>query len=273
MLPATPIISLGKPLIELGTLDSTNIYAMRQIQEQLAVSGSCYRADFQTSGKGQQTKVWESEKGENILCSYVLSLQELKKWIPNPKSASTQDQFGLQIAVSLGLSDFFDLHSMEETTIKWPNDLYWRDRKAGGILIENTFRGAEWNWSVIGIGVNINQTHFGDSLLHPVSLKQITGKSWDIREMTNQLSKSIDGRLNDWLKGEEEKNRDAYHSRLYKLGEKVKFKNGAIQFEGIVKGVNKNGQLIVDKGVEEAYDFGKLLWETEKKNTSNEYGN
>ena len=79
MSPATPIITLGAPLIELSSIDSTNIYAISQIKQQMAVTGSCYRAQYQTQGKGQQGRVWTSEKGENLLCSYVLSLNDIQK--------------------------------------------------------------------------------------------------------------------------------------------------------------------------------------------------
>ena len=201
MLPATPIILLGAPLIELSSVDSTNIYAMKQIQEQIAVSGSCYRTDFQTHGKGQHGRVWESSKGENLLCSYVLELKTLKmeqNWGP-------KDQIGLSAAVALGAQAFFAAFAGDETRIKKPNDIYWRDRKAGGILIENILRGESWTWTVIGIGFNMNQTKFSSDAPNPVSLKQITGKQWEISSMQKSLTKALDHSIGLWLeKGEEE---------------------------------------------------------------------
>ena len=201
MLPATPIILLGAPLIELSSVDSTNIYAMKQIQEQIAVSGSCYRTDFQTHGKGQHGRVWESSKGENLLCSYVLELKTLKmeqNW--GPKA-----QIGLSAAVALGAQAFFAAFAGDETRIKKPNDIYWRDRKAGGILIENILRGESWTWTVIGIGFNMNQTKFSSDAPNPVSLKQITGKQWEISSMQKSLTKALDHSIGLWLeKGEEE---------------------------------------------------------------------
>jgi BirA family transcriptional regulator, biotin operon repressor / biotin---[acetyl-CoA-carboxylase] ligase len=201
LLPATPIILLGAPLIELSSVDSTNIYAMKQIQEQIAVSGSCYRTDFQTHGKGQHGRVWESSKGENLLCSYVLELKTLKmeqNWGP-------MDQIGLSAAVALGAQAFFASFAGDETRIKKPNDIYWRDRKAGGILIENILRGESWTWTVIGIGFNMNQTKFSSDAPNPVSLKQITGKQWEISSMQKSLTKALDHSIGLWLeKGEEE---------------------------------------------------------------------
>ena len=260
MLPATPIITLGDPLIELSCIDSTNIYAISQIMEDKAVSGSCYRADFQTHGKGQQGKVWSSEKGENLLCSYVMSLNNINNGQETDKNPSSVVQFGLSVAVSLGVSDLFSSIAGEETKIKWPNDLYWRDRKAGGILIENKIRGQAWTWSVIGIGININQPQFDSEIGFPVSLKQITGKSFDLKLLLTDLSVCLTTRINEWLNGGFEKMLVEYNDRLFKKGEMVKFKTNQIHFIGKVKGVNKLGQLIIEKETEQTYNFGEISW-------------
>ena len=213
MLPATPIILLGAPLIELSNVDSTNIYAMKQIQEQMAVSGSCYRTDFQTHGKGQHGRVWESSKGENLLCSYVLELKTLKmeqNWGP-------KEQIGLSAAVALGAQAFFKTFAGDETRIKKPNDIYWRDRKAGGILIENILRGESWTWAVIGIGFNINQTKFSSDAPNPVSLKQITGKQWEILSMQKSLTKALDHSIGLWLENGEVETLKAFEKQIIEI--------------------------------------------------------
>ena len=200
MLPATPIITLGAPLIELPSIDSTNIYAMEQIKAGKAISGSCYNTPFQTHGKGQHGRVWESEKGQNLLCSYVLELKSLnpsKNWGP-------EDQKGLSAAVAIGAKAFFGAHAGDETLIKLPNDIYWRDRKAGGILIENSLRGSEWTWAVIGIGFNINQTSFSPDAPNPVSLRQITGRQWEIARLQTELSEALTRSIQDWIQVGEE---------------------------------------------------------------------
>ena len=200
MLPATPIITIGAPLIELPSIDSTNIYAMEQIKAGRAISGSCYNTPFQTHGKGQHGRVWESEKGQNLLCSYVLELKSLnpaKNWGP-------EDQKGLSAAVAIGAKAFFGANAGDETLIKLPNDIYWRDRKAGGILIENSLRGTDWTWAVIGIGFNINQTSFSPDAPNPVSLRQITGRQWEIARLQTELSKALTKSIQAWiLVGEE----------------------------------------------------------------------
>jgi len=200
LLPATPIITLGAPLIELPSIDSTNIYAMEQIKAGKAISGSCYNTPFQTHGKGQHGRVWESEKGQNLLCSYVLELKSLnpsKNWGP-------EDQKGLSAAVAIGAKAFFGAHAGDETLIKLPNDIFWRDRKAGGILIENSLRGTEWTWAVIGIGFNINQTSFSPDAPNPVSLRQITGRQWEIARLQTELSEALTISIQDWIQVGEE---------------------------------------------------------------------
>jgi len=198
--PATPNILLGAPFIELSTIDSTNIYAMDQIKLGLAKSGSCYTADFQTNGKGQHGRVWESSKGQNLLCSYILelnTLDALKNWTPT-------DQIGFSAAIALGARAFFAAFAGSETKIKKPNDIYFSDRKAGGILVENLVRGKEWTWTVIGIGMNINQSSFSSAAVNsvssnPISLQEITNKIWDLKQMQQHLSEALTNAIQNWL--------------------------------------------------------------------------
>jgi BirA family biotin operon repressor/biotin-[acetyl-CoA-carboxylase] ligase len=178
---------------------------MAQIKAGLAKSGSCYIADFQTNGKGQHGRVWESTKGQNLLCSYILelnTLDALKNWTP-------ADQIGFSAAIALGARAFFAAFAGSETKIKKPNDIYFSDRKAGGILIENLVRGQEWTWAVIGIGMNINQTEFSPEALNsvssnPISLQEITNQSWDIKKMQEHLSDALNDAIHDWLQFGEE---------------------------------------------------------------------
>jgi BirA family biotin operon repressor/biotin-[acetyl-CoA-carboxylase] ligase len=178
---------------------------MAQIKAGLAKSGSCYTADFQTNGKGQHGRVWESSKGQNLLCSYILelnTLDALKKWTP-------ADQIGFSAAIALGARAFFAAFAGSETKIKKPNDIYFSDRKAGGILIENLLKGTEWTWAVVGIGININQTVFSPEALNsvssnPISLQEITNQSWDVKKMQQHLSEALNDAIHDWLQFGEE---------------------------------------------------------------------
>ena len=221
MLPATPNILLGEPLIELTTIPSTNIYAMDQVHQGLAISGSCYTADFQTNGKGQHGRVWESEKGQNLLSSYVLELKQLKTgkiWTP-------ADQIGFSAAIALGARAFFASFAGAETKIKKPNDIYHRDRKAGGILIENLVRGKEWTWAVIGIGMNINQGSFSSAsanhiAANPISLQEITNQNWDLKKMQKHLSEALTTSIKNWLMEGDEKTIQALNALCIEINDK-----------------------------------------------------
>ena len=221
MLPATPNILLGEPLIELTTIPSTNIYAMDQVHQGLAISGSCYTADFQTDGKGQHGRVWESEKGQNLLSSYVLELKQLKTgkiWTP-------ADQIGFSAAIALGARAFFASFAGAETKIKKPNDIYHRDRKAGGILIENLVRGKEWTWTIIGIGMNINQGSFSSAsanhiAANPISLQEITNQTWDLKKMQKHLSEALTTSIKNWLMQGDEKTIQALNTLCIEINDK-----------------------------------------------------
>jgi BirA family biotin operon repressor/biotin-[acetyl-CoA-carboxylase] ligase len=220
LLPATPNILLGEPLIELTTIPSTNIYAMDQVYQGLAISGSCYTADFQTNGKGQHGRVWESEKGQNLLSSYVLELKQLKTgkiWTP-------ADQIGFSAAIALGARAFFASFAGVETKIKKPNDIYHRDRKAGGILIENLVRGKDWTWTVIGIGMNINQASFSSATVNrvssnPISLQEITNKNWDVKQMQKHLSEALTTSIQNWLTEGDEKTNEALNALCIEIND------------------------------------------------------
>ncbi len=221
MLPATPNILLGEPLIELTTIPSTNIYAMDQVHQGLAISGSCYTADFQTAGKGQHGRVWESEKGQNLLSSYVLELKQLKTgkiWTP-------ADQIGFSAAIALGARAFFASFAGAETKIKKPNDIYYRDRKAGGILIENLIRGKDWTWTIIGIGMNINQGSFSSAAVNqiaanPISLQEITNQIWDLKKMQKHLSEALTNSIQNWLMQGDEKTIEALNDVCIEINDK-----------------------------------------------------
>lgn len=232
----------------LDTVDSTNIYAMKQIHAAMATHGMAWFAREQTAGKGQRGKSWKSEKDKNITLSLVLE----------PGRLQYTNQFQLSAAVALACFEFFSNYAGDETKIKWPNDLYWRDRKAGGILIENIVQGKNWKWAVVGIGININQTMYNTAIKKPVSLKQITGKNFDVIE----LAKILHGLLMKYVNELKEDNSiiTAYNEHLYKLNHLVTLKKGNEIFETVIKEVSATGQLVTVDARERQFDFGEVEW-------------
>lgn len=232
----------------LDTVDSTNIYAMKQIHAAMATHGMAWFAREQTAGKGQRGKSWKSEKDKNIALSLVVE----------PGRMQFNNQFQVSAAVALACFDFFSSYAGDETKIKWPNDLYWRDRKAGGILIENVVQGKNWKWAVVGIGININQTKYTTAIKNPVSLKQITGKDFDVIE----LAKILHGLLMKYITGlkKDDSIITAYNEHLYKLNHLVTLKKGNEIFDTVIKEVTATGRLVTVDAVERQFDFGEVEW-------------
>jgi BirA family biotin operon repressor/biotin-[acetyl-CoA-carboxylase] ligase len=162
--------------------------------------------------------------------------------------------------VALACHDLFSKYAGDETFVKWPNDIYWRDRKAGGILIENQVRGSNWQAAVVGIGINLNQTVFSPGLKNPVSLKQITGKDFDTVTVAKELCVFLEKRYGQLKNGAFEKLLTDYNERLFKRGEKVRLKKGAVGFECVIDRVSANGELEVIGGLQDSYRFGEIEW-------------
>jgi BirA family transcriptional regulator, biotin operon repressor / biotin---[acetyl-CoA-carboxylase] ligase len=267
-LPQQPALNpLGLPFIDLQSVDSTNNYALERVHAGLALHGEAFFAHEQWAGKGQRGKTWAAEKKANIILSVVIK--------PHPLQVS--QQFQLSACISVAVREFFAYYAGEQVKIKWPNDLYWQDRKAGGILIENVIgpekmadnpdhpsgtqeSSSAWQWAVIGIGININQWEFTTDIRNPVSLKQITGQEYDVAQLARQLCRLLDRRYYEMVRKGPSAAFKEYSKHLYKKNEKVKLKKDNRVFETIIKDVSSSGQLIVEHAIEERFDVGQVEW-------------
>jgi BirA family biotin operon repressor/biotin-[acetyl-CoA-carboxylase] ligase len=244
-------LPIGHSFIELESVDSTNNYAMAQASAGLASHGTLFFAYDQWAGKGQRGKVWTSIPGENIILSAVLQPVPLPVTQPFPLSA----------CVALACRDFFSRYGGgEQTTIKWPNDLYWRDRKAGGILIESSLSGNQWALAVAGMGININQVQFPGTVRNPVSLRQITGQVFDVLKLARELGECLDRRYRTLESGEEAPLVEEYNNHLYKRGQSIRLKKGTAVFETVVEGVSAQGELLTRDVLERRFQFGEVEW-------------
>ena len=241
---------IGQPFVELSETDSTNIYAMNHIQHNMATHGSVFFAHRQWAGKGQHGKNWVTEAGQNMIMSAIIDPQPLLQG----------QQFRLSVVIAMACYDFFSRYAGDETSIKWPNDIYWRDRKAGGILIENQLRGQKWQWAVAGIGMNINQVLFDASLTNPVSLKQITGKTFNPVQLSKELCKQIDFRFSQLYHEPFESLLHDYNEALFKKGEIIQLKKANSRFSCRLLCVNEKGELLVEDGPSDRFQFGEISW-------------
>jgi len=253
--------AIGLPFIELQSVDSTNNYARSLLHEGLAQHGTTIFTHDQWAGKGQRGKVWATEKGANIILSMLVK----------PEPLQLIQQFELSVCLSVALHEFFMNYAGENTKIKWPNDLYWQDRKAAGILVESIVGSqvsgvsinsnvAQWEWTIVGIGININQTIFPSGLLNPVSLKQITGKSFDVIVLAKEFCVIFNKYFLELITDGFGNIFSHYLHHLYKKNEIVKLKKGNRAFEAMIKTVSPSGQLVVQHGVEEEFNFGEIEW-------------
>jgi BirA family biotin operon repressor/biotin-[acetyl-CoA-carboxylase] ligase len=249
----TPI---GLTFTELTEVDSTNIYAMNQVKTNLAGHGAAYLAQKQWAGKGQMGKVWEAETGQNILLSVVLDPKKLVF------DGLELEPHVVSMLVSVGCFNFFVAYAGDETSIKWPNDIYWRDRKAAGILIENSFRGPIWQWSIAGMGVNINQTEFGTGLTKAVSLKQITGKTFQVSALAKDLCSHVEAALQLVVDKGPDTLLALYNNVLYKKGERVHLEIEGQKITATISRVLSNGHLEIEteNGSKQSYALGAIKW-------------
>ncbi len=263
-MPELKSSATGPFFIELQQVDSTNNYALEllsgktapklPLRQEMLAHGTAIFAHEQSSGKGQYGRSWASGRGESILMSILVDTGKIR----------FSDQFHLSVCAAVSLFDFFSGYAGAGISIKWPNDLYAGNKKAGGILIENLVKQkngqAEWPWSVAGFGININQQKFPDHLPGAVSLRQITGKDHDIIHMAKELQGIFLDNIEILMSDGFEKLYGRYLLHLYQLNKKVRLKKGNRVFEAHIKTVLPSGKLLVQHAIEEEFSVGEIDW-------------
>jgi BirA family biotin operon repressor/biotin-[acetyl-CoA-carboxylase] ligase len=223
---------------------------MQKVQEGLVGHGYAVFTHEQTAGRGQRGKSWHTNTGENIALSVLL----------NTAHWPLHQQFYLSALVAVAVRDFFASMAGSSVSIKWPNDIYCQDKKAGGILIENSIRGQEWKWAIVGIGLNINQSQFPEHLPNAISLQQITARQFDVVSLAKQLCNTLQ---QFWEKAQAEGFTSfikQYNQHLFKLHQAVRFKKDNTSFTCTIKGVNEQGDLLVEGGLYSYFSFGEVEW-------------
>lgn len=182
----------------LKEVDSTNSYLMREAENLEAPL--MVIAQSQTAGRGQRGNSWESEPGKNLTFSVLY----------RPNSFPAISQFSISEATAFAVVDFLALHGID-AKVKWANDIYVGDRKICGILIQHSLMGSEIAYSVLGIGINVNQTEFLSDAPNPVSMKQLTGTNYDLDQLARQVADCIEARLEKIYR---EEDRNALHEEF-----------------------------------------------------------
>jgi len=205
---------------------------------------------YQSSGYGQIGNKWESEDGKNLLFSTTL----------HPEGVKPSEQFFISEAIAIAVAESLDKY-ISEVVVKWPNDIYWRDKKIAGILIENNLSSATIKDCVIGVGLNVNQEVFYSDAPNPVSLYNITKKKFDIKTILEEIISNFKRLYSEGLS-----NRDALHTkyieRLYRYKKDACYLDAAGTFYGKISFVEADGHLnILDtNGNNRRYAFKEVSY-------------
>ena len=264
--------------VHLEKIDSTNAYLQR-IQTETDIRNWVVSADEQTAGKGMGSNGWESEVGKNLTFSLALDMGLLP----------AERQFMLSKAVPLGIIEVLDVllsnasegmsyrgllsvdtlppsvgrYDMDgrasastpsRLSIKWPNDIYYESHKLAGILINSTIKANRMDVSIIGIGLNVNQMKFKDWPTHPTSLKQITGKKYDLQPLMEQIVESIYNKV-EILKADPTDIERDYLKRLFRYRTWADYEVGGKVLRLFMTGIDAFGRLMMIDEENNSYCF------------------
>ena len=235
-------------MIELNEVDSTNLY-LRHFHPVGEQKMTVVIANHQTAGRGCGTNTWESESGKNLLLSILV----------HPIMVPVAKQFLLSMAGALAIKEVLDEYT-EHITLKWPNDVYWKDKKICGTLIETTLGGGRMKDCIYGIGLNVNQQTFLSDAPNPVSLCQIIGKEVDLKTLLHQLLDSFCKYYQMIEMGQYDSISGLYHVALYRAHGFFHFRDADGEFDGSIIEVEDTGRLIMrDKaGLIREYAFKEV---------------
>lgn len=225
---------IGKNFIILEECDSTNSYALDVLTSSNIAEGTIIYTNNQFSGKGQQGNKWVSEPNKNLTFSMILM----------PKCLKPTQQFYLNKLVSISIIEILNENVGNGFEIKWPNDIYYEDKKVGGILIENSITKSSFQQSVIGIGLNVNQENF-DGLI-ATSLSNIKREQLDLKKMLESFCERFEANYLRFMKNPTCFDR-MYLDVLYRRGEKHRFNDNDRDFEGEIIGVDELGKLVLER--------------------------
>ena len=248
---------VGKNAIWLEETPSTNVSAYEMVTMNRLPEGTAVLSKYQTQGRGQFRTVWESEHGMNLLVSYVFY----------PSFLEPRDLFRLNKTLSLGVYDYVKSVVKKNVTIKWPNDIFIGDKKIAGILIENSITFSDVNYSIAGVGLNVNQQKFSTFEVAATSLKLITRKKTDIEKCFHSLSASLEARYLQLKEKKFERIETDYIKALYRMNKLSLFRRKGNVFKARIVNVLDDGKIVLEheSGKLEAFRFKEIsfVMETE----------
>lgn len=232
---------IGQNLMIFSEISSTNDYLKQRLSKSEPLTeGSVILAVHQTKGRGQMDSIWKTRAGENLTFSFPLY----------PRFLSIQNQFWLNIGISLAvLKSIQEVLPKHDVSIKWPNDILINNKKASGMLIENSLKGKIWNYSIVGIGININQEDFEvDTQFSATSFKNEDKQHFDLDQVFQIVCKHLNHYYTELQDSENwDDLKQTYLDNLLGYNKIRSFriqKSGFIQ-EGVIQNVDEFGQLCI----------------------------
>jgi len=242
---------IGQIYKYLPSCQSTNDEASALLASASPIEGSLVATDNQMAGRGQRGNRWESYVAENLTFSILLK----------PDFLTPGEQFWLTIAISLGVYDTLQPLLSESVRIKWPNDIYIDDQKLGGILIENTIQRMQLAWSVVGIGLNVNQTEFTYSAATSLQQQAPLPDGYDRTGLLALLCETIEKRYLQLRTGQRDVLRTNYLNVLYRYRQEHNFSTNGRPFRGTITGIDATGRLAIETaGSVQHFDFKEVAF-------------
>ncbi len=239
---------IGNRFTEWEQVGSTNDLAREWIEQGMAQHGDILFARHQTAGRGQMGKSWLSEPGQNLAMTVLIENAQLPDATP----------FHLSICCALSGWSVLTPYTRGDMSLKWPNDLYWKRRKIGGLLLET-----QKTWSLVGLGININQTQFDPALPNPVSLRQITGKKADPKTICLEVVKSLNHHIQQWNTKGSQPLLDTYRSLLFGKSETFRMRENGVEKWLKILGVDEQGALLIEENEQPRRIVSGLEWRIE----------
>lgn len=254
--------SISIEVIHLEEIASTNTYLKSLIEKNEVELSKLFTvvSNFQTGGRGQRGNTWLSEKGKNLTISILLK----------PKTIAVSQSFYISqlasLCVARTIANYLDDKQKELLSVKWPNDIYFGEKKIAGILIENSFMGDTVQYSIVGIGLNVNQETFSETLAQAISLKQITSKEYDLEELLSRLHSKFEDMYEFLHNNKFETIHRSYMKRLYRReGLHLFSRPNGEKFKAEIIDVKPCGSIVLrlENGQELSFAFKEIIFDVE----------
>lgn len=241
---------IGKNYLKFDELPSTNSWLMERLSVQHFPEGTVVFAKHQTQGKGQRGTVWTAEQTSSLTFSVLLK----------PTFLPIANAYDLSICIALALHDCLN-ELRPGFKIKWPNDIYFEDKKVAGVLIENQMNKSSYQNAVVGIGLNVNQKSFVN-LPNAISLKQILGVQFPVDKVLERLCETIEGRYLQLRASKYEHLKQSYLNSMYRYNETHSFRSQKMEFTATIIDVLRSGRLLMElpNGEKQDFDIKEILF-------------